>query len=147
MNNITSKICSNTIALLTAFNAATPSANAEKNNYSFDLAYNISQTYNSTTTNIPMQRMTMTQYTDPLFNKFDEEGEIGIKKDDENNTGALRVSNVSLSEFNNYKDLLVNALKKMGATEQELSLICDAIIINSIHNNRKVEDVAWAILQ
>ena len=57
------------------------------------------------------------------------------------------ISEISPSQIKEYSDLLISALKKMGATEQELSLISDAIIINSINNNRKAEDVAWAILQ
>ena len=46
-----------------------------------------------------------------------------------------------------YRSLLVNEMKKMGATQDELCLIHDATIRNSIRNNRKPEDVAWAILQ
>ncbi len=51
------------------------------------------------------------------------------------------------SQFNEYKESLILAMKEMGATEDELELLCDEIIFNSIRNNRKVEDVAWAILQ
>ena len=57
------------------------------------------------------------------------------------------IPEISPSHIKEYSDLLISALKKMGATEQELSLISDAIIINSINNNRKADDVAWAILQ
>lgn len=51
------------------------------------------------------------------------------------------------SQFNKYKESLILAMKEMGATEDELELLCDEIIFNSIRNNRKAEDVAWAILQ
>lgn len=74
MNNITSMICSNTVALLTAFNAATPYVIAEKSNYPYDLMNNNFQVYNSAATNIPMQRATMTQYTEfPSLHKINDE--------------------------------------------------------------------------
>lgn len=74
MNDVVSKICSNTVALLTAFNATTPYAVAEKNNYPFNLANSVSQIYNSTTTNIPMPRTAMTQYTEfPSLHKISDE--------------------------------------------------------------------------
>ena len=50
-------------------------------------------------------------------------------------------------EIAQYRSLLVNEMKKMGATQDELGLIHDATIRNSIRNKRKPEDVAWAILQ
>lgn len=50
-------------------------------------------------------------------------------------------------EIVRYRSLLIIEMKKMGATEDEISLIHDATIRNSIRNNRKPEEVAWAILQ
>lgn len=50
-------------------------------------------------------------------------------------------------EIAHYRSLLIFELHKMGATENEISLIHDATIRNSIRNNRKPEEVAWAILQ
>lgn len=50
-------------------------------------------------------------------------------------------------EIIRYRSLLVIEMKKMGATENEVNLIHDATIRNSIRNNRKPEEVAWAILQ
>ena len=50
-------------------------------------------------------------------------------------------------EIVRYRSLLIIEMKKMGATEDEIGLIHDATIRNSIRNNRKPEDVAWAILQ
>lgn len=64
-----------------------------------------------------------------------------------NKNMSTYISEISPSQIKEYNDLLISALKSMGATDNELSLVCDAIIINSIHNNRKAEDVAWAILQ
>lgn len=69
-----------------------------------------------------------------------------MKKNNKNNTN-MYISEINSSKFKEYNDLLIKTLIKMGATEQELSLVCDEIILNSIHNDRKVEDVAWAILQ
>ena len=50
-------------------------------------------------------------------------------------------------EIARYRSLLIIEMKKMGATEDEIDLIHDATIRNSIRNKRKPEDVAWAILQ
>lgn len=36
---------------------------------------------------------------------------------------------------------------KLGAKENEINLISDALIQNAINNNRNAKDVAWAILQ
>lgn len=54
---------------------------------------------------------------------------------------------VTVSQINDYKTALIKELIKMGATESEKNLVCNEMIINSIINNRRVEDVAWAILQ
>ncbi len=56
-------------------------------------------------------------------------------------------SQISLSQIESFRQLLYIEMKKMGATENDFSLICDSIILNSIRNNRKPEDVAWAVLQ
>lgn len=69
-----------------------------------------------------------------------------MEKGSKNNKDTY-ISEISSSQFKEYNDLLIRTLKKMGATEQELSLVCDEIILNSIHNDRTAEDVAWAILQ
>lgn len=49
--------------------------------------------------------------------------------------------------IDNYRYLLQQEMVKLGATEQELTLIKDATIRNAIKRNRKPEEVAWAILQ
>lgn len=46
-----------------------------------------------------------------------------------------------------YRDKVIEALKRFGATSQEIALLHDETILNSIRNNRKPEDIAWAILQ
>lgn len=59
----------------------------------------------------------------------------------------IATSQISLSQIESFRRLLFIEMQKMGATDDELSLICDSIILNSIRNNRKPEDVAWAVLQ
>lgn len=50
-------------------------------------------------------------------------------------------------EEKDYYDSLVEQLRKQGATEEDINLISDEMIKNAIKNNRKPEDLAWAILQ
>ncbi len=60
-----------------------------------------------------------------------------------------QVSTVRISQYkvDLYKEQLIIEMKRLGAESEELSLISDSIIQNSILNGRKPEDVAWAILQ
>lgn len=46
-----------------------------------------------------------------------------------------------------YRSQLILEMKKLGATKNEIELISDTLILNAINNNRKPEDVAWAVLQ
>ena len=46
-----------------------------------------------------------------------------------------------------YRILLVEEMKKMNASQSDISRIKDATIKNAIKRNRKPEDVAWALLQ
>lgn len=46
-----------------------------------------------------------------------------------------------------YKEELVEELKKQGATEKEIGLISDELIINAINNKNSASNVAWALLQ
>lgn len=46
-----------------------------------------------------------------------------------------------------YRDMLINELEKQGASESDLKLVSEEMIINAINNHRKVDDIAWAILQ
>ena len=54
---------------------------------------------------------------------------------------------VPASDFEAYRENLLCELQKMGATESELSLVCEDLILNSIISESRPEDVAWAILQ
>lgn len=54
---------------------------------------------------------------------------------------------ISPQQINLYREQVKAEMKKMGATEQELALVHDATIRNSIINKREPGDVAWAILQ
>ena len=60
-----------------------------------------------------------------------------------------RAINMSASpeEIASYHRMVVIEMKKMGATPQEIDLLKNETILNSIRNNRKPEDVAWAILR
>ncbi len=55
--------------------------------------------------------------------------------------------NVDTVEMDDYRSLLVEEMLKLCASNQELWFIKDATIRNAIRNNRKPENVAWAILQ
>ncbi len=59
------------------------------------------------------------------------------------------VANISTSpeETLQYRSMVILEMKKMGATDQEIKLLRDETILNSIRNKRRPEDVAWAILQ
>ena len=54
---------------------------------------------------------------------------------------------VPVSVFEAYRENLLCELQKMGATESELNLVCEDLILNSIISESRPEDVAWAILQ
>lgn len=53
----------------------------------------------------------------------------------------------SREEVNIYKEQLISELKRMNATQDEIAFVCDSLVINSIMNNRSVEDIVWAIMQ
>ncbi len=55
-----------------------------------------------------------------------------------------KTKNMSKEE---YREALIEELKKRGATPAELNLVSDEIIINALNQHRSVESVAWAILQ
>lgn len=54
---------------------------------------------------------------------------------------------ISSSQMNSYKDLLIMEMEKIGASEHKIGLIDDNLVLNSIKNGRQPGDVAWAILQ
>lgn len=51
------------------------------------------------------------------------------------------------TQIESFRQSLFSKMLELGASEAELSLVCDSTILNSIRNNRNPEDVAWAILQ
>lgn len=52
-----------------------------------------------------------------------------------------------MNSINDYRSKLIEEMIKLGATENDIDLISDTLIRNSIQNNRTPKDVAWAILQ
>lgn len=56
-------------------------------------------------------------------------------------------TSTSPEEISQYRNMVILEMEKMGATDQEIQLLCTETILNSIRNKRKPEDVAWAILQ
>lgn len=59
----------------------------------------------------------------------------------------ISTSHISSTQIETFRCLLIQEMEKLGATEADFSLICDTIILNSIINKRRPEDVAWAVLQ
>lgn len=57
------------------------------------------------------------------------------------------ISRVKTEQIDSYRLALVSELKKQGATESDIGLVSDTIIINSINAGREPKAVAWAILQ
>lgn len=54
---------------------------------------------------------------------------------------------VAQEKIEEYRDMLITELKKLGASGSELELVSEEMIINAINNGRKAVDIAWAILQ
>ena len=54
---------------------------------------------------------------------------------------------ISQKDIAQYRLTLLCEMKRIGVTENDLSLISNCIIINSIKNKRSPKEVAWAILQ
>lgn len=50
-------------------------------------------------------------------------------------------------QMRGYRASLIEEMKKQGASESEINLVSDSIIINSINRGRNPKAVAWAILQ
>lgn len=46
-----------------------------------------------------------------------------------------------------YKERIIEEIKLLGATQDEIDLLTDQIALNGINNNREPKSVAWAILQ
>lgn len=60
---------------------------------------------------------------------------------------ASIASSITQDQIDAYRTTVVIEMEKMGATNQEISLLRTETVLNSIRNHRKPEDVAWAILQ
>lgn len=56
-------------------------------------------------------------------------------------------SSITQDQIDAYRTTVVVAMEELGATSQEISLLRTETVLNSIRNQRKPEDVAWAILQ
>lgn len=46
-----------------------------------------------------------------------------------------------------YKERIIEEMKLLGATQDEIDLLTVQIVLNGINNNREPKSVAWAILQ
>ena len=60
---------------------------------------------------------------------------------------AMSKKGVAQEKIEEYRDMLIIELKKLGASGSELELVSEEMIINAINNGRKAVDIAWAILQ
>ena len=60
---------------------------------------------------------------------------------------ASIASSITQDQIDAYRTTVVIEMEKMGAPNQEISLLRTETVLNSIRNHRKPEDVAWAILQ
>ena len=60
---------------------------------------------------------------------------------------ASIASSITQDQIDAYRTTVVIEMEKMGATNQEISLLRTETVLNSIRNHRNPEDVAWAILQ
>ena len=54
---------------------------------------------------------------------------------------------ISSEQIDSYRKAVADEMLRFGTSDNELCLICDSILINSISNNRTARDTAWAILQ
>ena len=50
-------------------------------------------------------------------------------------------------KIKSYRLVLIDEMRKQGASKAEIDLVSDAIIINSMEKKRPPEEVAWALLQ
>lgn len=53
---------------------------------------------------------------------------------------------ISAEKISNYKTEIITEMRKMEATDEEIALLRDEMIINAIRNGRKPADVTWAVL-
>ena len=50
-------------------------------------------------------------------------------------------------EFNEFKKELIKIMLQSGCSQEDLLLISDQLIVNSIRNNRNPKDIAFALMQ
>lgn len=60
---------------------------------------------------------------------------------------SIDVNSVNTKQIDSYRVALVSEMKKQGASESDIGLVSDTVIINSINAGRNPKAVAWAILQ
>ena len=53
---------------------------------------------------------------------------------------------ISAESVSNYKTEVIVEMRKMEATDEEIALVSNEMIINAIRNGRKPADIAWAVL-
>lgn len=58
-----------------------------------------------------------------------------------------QIKHITKDQTQQYRNELEQQMLVQGATLEEVGLIKDATVRNSIRANRKPEDVAWALLQ
>ena len=56
-------------------------------------------------------------------------------------------SDISPEQIRSFRAQVEECMRKMGATENDLSFIQDAAIRNTIKRNGEPKDLAWALLQ
>lgn len=60
---------------------------------------------------------------------------------------SIDVNSVNTKQIDSYRIALVSEMKKQGASESDIGLVSDTVIINSISAGRNPKAVAWTILQ
>ena len=56
-------------------------------------------------------------------------------------------SKISPEQIRSFRAQVEECMRKLGATETDLSFLHDEAICNTIRRNGKPEDLAWALLQ
>lgn len=60
-------------------------------------------------------------------------------------SSSIDVNRISVEQIDSYRTALISELKKQGATDLDVILVSDEVIINSINAGRNPKAVAWAI--
>ena len=56
-------------------------------------------------------------------------------------------TSISSEQISAYRKMLISEMIELGAADNDIELVSDDLVINSIMNGRAAKDVAWAILQ